>query len=147
MQQLTKDGTEYQWSYGKPRMEAASTAPFEDGFATTRTPPRPTSDYARRPVIGSVSPLLMRVALHYWTNGIEDYEGGDGRVWLASATQEAIGDLLAAGLLRERTGPQPGNSGRYERTEGLGVWIEAVLRVPFPVLVQMWVMPGEGGER
>jgi hypothetical protein len=82
-----------------------------------------------------MSPLEIAIALHYYWSPAP-YNGPVDDC-LFSAT---IDKLLRAGLLRELDEPNQDGS-RYERTEGLICYCEALCAMPFPV--QRWVMPDD----
>ena len=101
---------------------------YLNGFATTERPQRSTSDYvrsqpSRRPHSPSVSPLALSIAIHYLTRSDEDYAADDQRHFRSSPVQEIIGLFLDAGLLTEKVKGQAHETARYERTEGLEVWM------------------------
>lgn len=78
------------------------------------------------------APLDIMIGLHYWTTP-GDYDGGSGQHW--DAIQPRLKDFVRGGLLT-----QPGRDGaKFQSTDALGVWIEALTKVRWPV--QKWVMP------
>lgn len=82
-----------------------------------------------------VTPLMLTIAVHYYTTGsdTEAYGASVGRAD-APAVVEQTKLLVDAGLLRPVKGPR-----RFEQTAGLGVWIDALCQVPFPVM--QWRIP------
>ncbi len=76
-----------------------------------------------------ISPLIISIAIWYCTRP-GDYNGDDN--YDAPAVQEGIKLLCDNGLL-------VASKGQYMATEGLGVWVNALCNVPFPI--QIWAIP------
>lgn len=80
----------------------------------------------------TMTPLKVEILLHYWYSP-EDYD--PERIGFP-AQQEAIGEFVAAGLIRENL---PGSSPRYTgNSDALRVYVEAILAVPVPH--QEWIL-------
>jgi hypothetical protein len=79
-----------------------------------------------------VTPLYIEIALHYVCSTGE-FSRKD-----APACKEAIDSLREAGLLRWNDFDQ-----QHEATEGLRVWVNALTRVPLPVI--QWAIPLSSG--
>jgi hypothetical protein len=80
------------------------------------------------------SPLEIQIGLHYWTKpGV--YAADDERHSGSSAVREIKKSMIAAGLLA------PGDPDDVKATDALGVWVEAICAVPWPV--KIWVIPTE----
>ena len=83
------------------------------------------------------SPLEIKIGLHYWTVATE-YSWEDEMHRNSPATRNILGWFVRDGLLEKL--PVPTEYGAtYKATEALGVWVEALCAVPFPV--QQWVIP------
>jgi hypothetical protein len=74
------------------------------------------------------SPLYIEIGLHYHAR-VNDYRDGD---FSAPAVREALDTFVRLGLLLVGTSDR-----RYEPTEGLRVWVDALCSVAFPE--QRWV--------
>ena len=86
------------------------------------------------------APLHLLIAIHYHASGSgEDYAAGTPH-GESSGTAGCIEDLVAAGLLKENHGASAVRR-KYEPTDGLTVFIDALCHVPFPELV--WVIPNK----
>lgn len=81
-----------------------------------------------------VTPLHLQIALHYHVSG-----DGQWPMLHVPIHRQYANDLKEAGLLRSENGLLAGPVVGYEKTDGLAVWIEAILATPFPVL--KWTMP------
>lgn len=85
------------------------------------------------------SPLMIMIGIHYWTTP-GDYSGGEGPHWESKCVQGLLSDFVSGGLLRRVNEPRPGRQlAEYESTEALGVWVDGLCKVPWPV--QKWVLP------
>jgi hypothetical protein len=80
-----------------------------------------------------VTPLHIQIALHYYCFRTD---------WDCSTPKhtEYVEDLCRAGLL-ERSG-WPHSSRRFEATDGLKAYVEALTAIKLPVLETRWVIPG-----
>lgn len=76
-----------------------------------------------------MSPLGIEIGLHYHCIAVGDFPRLD-----APACQEMVAWMVEAGLLNPVNGDR-----RYEPTDGLRVWVEALCAVPFPV--RRWILP------
>jgi hypothetical protein len=85
------------------------------------------------------SPLEIKIAMHYWAL-VGDYEDGKGEHWNSPAVQSILGSFVHDGLLK-RAGNEVME--KYQRTDALGVWVDAICAVPKPV--QMWIIPPMSG--
>jgi hypothetical protein len=83
------------------------------------------------------SPLEIGIALHYWTTPTE-YDGGASEHFYSPATQEILSDFVSRGFLLHLDKPNE-YGGMYRATEALGIWVDALCNIPFPV--QQWVIP------
>lgn len=84
------------------------------------------------------SPLEIRIGIHYWTT-VGDYGEDCQQHANSPAVRSYIRDMLAAGLLAEGSRDPERYPSKYQAGPGLGVWIEAICAVPFPI--QQWVIP------
>lgn len=84
----------------------------------------------------ALSPLHLRIALHY------HYSPEQWPDLHIPTHREYAEHLCQAGLLKAGSMLTSGPCVGYEKTDGLAVWIEAILSTPFPV--QQWVMPKTG---
>lgn len=90
------------------------------------------------------SPLKIMIGLHYWTTPTE-YSAHDDAHRNSEAVLDAVCDFVKGGLLKPRDKKSEYGSS-YEATEALGVWVEALCGVRWPV--QVWVIPSDvGGSR
>jgi hypothetical protein len=80
------------------------------------------------------SPLLIKIALHYYITSSEDCSELESRF---EAQQFALSVLLESGLLERIGGDR--DELKFRGTDALKVWVEAICAVPFPV--QQWVIP------
>lgn len=89
------------------------------------------------------TPLHLNIALHYHAC-ISRYAEHDPPHANSIATRKYKQDLIDAGLLKDRTDPEPD---RYTRdllpTDALEIYVRALCAVPFPV--QRWVIPSIEG--
>jgi hypothetical protein len=83
------------------------------------------------------SPLKILIGLHYWTTPTPYAEHEPDHA-SSPAVQEAVQDFIKGGLLVERSVPSEYGS-KYEATDALRVWVEALCNVRWPV--QVWVVP------
>jgi hypothetical protein len=81
-----------------------------------------------------VTPLMLKVALHYHCTQVTDYGVEDGSHF-KPAVETTLTILHKHGLLVKTGGDSP----KYRRTEALAVWIDAMRKVPLPV--RKWVIP------
>lgn len=88
------------------------------------------------------SPLKIMIGLHYWTTPTE-YSAHDDNHRNSPAVLDAVCDFVAGGLLKPRDKASEYGS-LYEATEAMGVWVDALRNVPWPV--QVWVMPAPVGQ-
>jgi len=79
----------------------------------------------------TVTPLHLEIVMHYNTRGC------DMENLSAPAVREYIKDLLNTGMLVS-VAHEAGSMRSYKTTERGEVWLEHLLRVPFPM--QKWVM-------
>lgn len=77
------------------------------------------------------TPFMIEIGLWYWTRG-DDYRHGDLSAPILPGTLQ---DFVSGGLLRET----PDGPRKYEPTEALGIWVNGLCNVPWPV--QRWVLP------
>jgi len=83
------------------------------------------------------APLHILIGIHYHVSGSgDDYCQGTPH-GESEGTASCIGDLLAAGLLRN-SGPDDDANRKYQPTDGLRFWIDGLCQVPFPVLEWGW---------
>lgn len=85
-----------------------------------------------------VTPLMLKIALHYHCTQVTDYGAEDGSHF-KPAVEAALTMLHDRGLLVKTGSDSP----KYRRTEALTVWVDAMRKVPLPV--RKWVIP-EAGE-
>lgn len=83
------------------------------------------------------SPLDIMIGLHYWTTPTE-YAADDPQHQRSSGVRERLAWMVRAGFLERLEAPNQ-YGGSYKATEGLGVWVEALCAVPYPM--QQWVIP------
>lgn len=82
------------------------------------------------------TPLKIDIALWYHCR-VGDYGKGNGdNNFSAPAVQAALQDFVNGGLL-ERS--PTGCEAEYFGTEALGVWVDGICNVPWPI--QKWVLP------
>ena len=79
----------------------------------------------------TVTPLHLEIVMHYYTRAC-DMENLD-----APAVHEYIRDLLNIGML-ENIKNYAGSQSSYQTTERGKVWLEYLLKVPFPI--QKWIV-------
>jgi hypothetical protein len=78
------------------------------------------------------APIELSIAIHYHTTSRDDYPGvSEGY----APQMDCVKRMIDAGLL-EAT---PDGSADFGATDGLRVYIDALLAVPYPV--KEWVMP------
>lgn len=83
------------------------------------------------------SPLKIMIGLHYWTTPTPYAEHDPGHA-NSPAVRDAVQDFINAGMLVERETPGEYGS-KYEATDAMRVWVEALCSVRWPV--QVWVVP------
>lgn len=83
------------------------------------------------------------IGLHYWTTPTP-YSEHDEAHRNSPAVSEAMADFVNGGLLRRSHKPND-YGGEYEATDAMGVWVEALRNVPWPV--QVWVVPTDAAKR
>lgn len=86
----------------------------------------------------SLTPLHLEIVMHYATRG-DDMPNID-----ASTTDEFAQRLCREGMIEPNPcGAAPGGPlpKRYRTTEKGRVWLEHILRTPFPVKVERWEVP------
>lgn len=82
------------------------------------------------------SPLEIQMALHFWTSPTK-YAEHEPDHRTSGAVKAILAWYVRDGLLEPTA---PNDYGEiYKATEALGVWVEALCAVPFPV--QKWVIP------
>lgn len=80
-----------------------------------------------------MTPLHIQIGIHYWVEGGQtDYAAGTAH-GNSPAVREILREMEQAGMLKESHGASA-VCRKYEPTDGLGVWIEALTEVPFPTL-------------
>jgi len=80
------------------------------------------------------SPLEICIALHYWTT-VGDYSPDNVEHANSSSVKDCLRRMKACGLLSS-----PGRDGaNFGSTEALGVYVEALCKVNWPVM--KWVIP------
>jgi predicted transcriptional regulator len=72
------------------------------------------------------SVLEIEIGLHYWQT-VSDYPHLE-----IAAAKRAVDNLLRNGLIEERAPGKPG--GGYRKSNALQDWVQALTRVPFPVI-------------
>lgn len=87
------------------------------------------------------SPLKIMIGLHYWTSPT-DYSADDLIHQQCEVVRDALADFVNGGLLQKLDTPNR-YGGRYKATDALGVWVDSLCRVRWPV--QVWVVPKDSG--
>lgn len=86
------------------------------------------------------SPLEIQIAIHFWTRPTK-YAEHEPDHRNSGAVKAILSWYVRDGLL-EPTAPNE-HGEIYKATEALGVWVDALCTVPFPV--QKWVIPAPVG--
>lgn len=86
------------------------------------------------------SPLEILIGIHYWT-AVGDYSPEDPAHANSPGVRSCVKAMLGAGLLANGCRDPEKYPSQYQAGPGLGVWIEALCVVPFPV--QQWIIPKE----
>lgn len=89
------------------------------------------------------SPLEIMIALHYWTTPCE-YAADDERHRTSGAVTDILESYVRAGFL-EKLPEANKYGGTFKSTDALGVWVDALCSIPFPV--QKWVIPDSAREQ
>jgi hypothetical protein len=92
----------------------------------------------------SACPGEIAIAIHYWTTPGE-YSADNTAHRESPFARDVHESFVKRGLLRKLDEPNAYGA-TYASTEALGVYIDALCSVPFPV--QQWVIPSQtSGER
>lgn len=84
-------------------------------------------------------PLEIMIGLHYWTTP-GPYAANEPSHANSPAVCEICRNFIERGLLVEGLSDRAKKYGAaYESTEALGVWVNALCDVPFPI--QKWIIP------
>jgi len=82
------------------------------------------------------TPLMISIGLWYWCRPGDYGKGNGDNNFDAPAVQEALRNFVNGGLLGKSP---PGSEVEYFPTEALGVWVDGLCAVHWPV--QQWVLP------
>lgn len=86
------------------------------------------------------SPLEIQMALHFWTRPTA-YAEHEPEHRNSGAVKNILAWYVRDGLLEKIPANEHGET--YKATDALGVWVEALCSVPFPI--QKWVIPSVVG--